>query len=101
MREAIFMQFFFVKIVDMAIRLFALGLFVYIVLQWMSVPRLWKVQRFLERIYEPLLNPIRRCIRPVRIFPDAPGAIDLSPLILLLLLWLFVHPFLMWVLGAR
>lgn len=101
MRGAIHTMSLLVKIVDIGIRLFALGLFVYIVLQWVSIPALWRVQRFLERIYEPLLNPIRRCIRPIRIFPDAPGAVDLSPLILLLLLWIFVHPFLMWVLGAR
>lgn len=88
-------------IIGLAIRLFALGLFVYLILELVCPPSLWKLRRLLQTIYEPLLNPIRRCIRPIRIFRDAPSAIDLSPVILLLLIWWLVYPFIMWVLTGH
>ncbi|MCD6338827.1 MAG: YggT family protein [Verrucomicrobia bacterium] len=84
-------------LIDLALKLFALGLFIDVILSWLAPPPLRRLQQALDRFYEPFLNPIRRCVRPFRVFPNAPQAVDLSPLILLLLIWWLVHPFLMWV----
>jgi YggT family protein len=53
---------------------------VYSIMTWLMKP--WHpARRFLERIIEPLLNPIRRIIPLV-------GGIDFSPLVLLILVQL-------------
>jgi YggT family protein len=59
---------------------FILALLVYSIMTWLMKP--WHpARRFLERIIEPLLNPIRRIIPLV-------GGIDFSPLVLLILVQL-------------
>lgn len=85
--------------VDLLIKLFAFGLFVSIILNWVDVYGLRKVQRMLNRIYDIFLNPIRRYVRPIRLSPSAPVGLDLAPLVLLFLIWWLIHPFLMWVLS--
>ena len=87
------------KLIDMLIRSFALGLFIHILLSWLAPGRLIELRKILETIYEPFLNPIRRVVKPIKLSPSAPAGIDLAPMILLLLVWLFVHRFLMWVFG--
>ena len=84
---------------DLLIKLFALGLFMTMLLSWFDAYPLRKVQRLLNRFYDIFLNPIRRYVRPIRLGPSAPVGLDLAPLILLFLLWWLVHPFLMWVLS--
>ncbi|MCL5097235.1 MAG: YggT family protein [Candidatus Omnitrophica bacterium] len=84
-------------ILDLVIKLFELGLFATIVLNWLNPPSLFAIQRRLNQLYDHFLNPIRRYIRPIRFFRSAPVGLDLSPLILLLLIWWLIYPFLMWV----
>ncbi len=50
----------------------------------MLLPADYAVRRFLERIIEPLLRPIRRFIKPYR-------GVDFSPLALLILIMLLVQ----------
>ena len=86
------------QLVTAAVKLFVLGLLVRIVLSWLRSPATRAAERWLDRIYEPLLAPIRRLIPPVRLGdPNAPR-LDLAPLILLLAIWLLIHPLLMWIL---
>jgi uncharacterized protein YggT (Ycf19 family) len=87
------------EIVDLGVRLFALGLFLGMLLDWFDPAALRGVRSALNRFYEPFLAPLRRRVRPFRLSRSAPAAIDPAPLILLLLVWLLVHPFLMWVLS--
>lgn len=86
-------------VVDLGLKLFALGLLVTVLLNWFHPPSLRAVQQGLNRFYDCFLNPIRRHVRPFKLSRSAPAAIDLAPLLLLLLVWLFLHPFLMWVLS--
>lgn len=87
------------ELVDLAIKLFALGLFITIILNWFSSPSAHHVQRLLNQFYDIFLNPIRRYVKPVRVSQEAPVGLDLAPLILLLAIWILVHPFIMWVLS--
>ncbi|MCF7668850.1 MAG: YggT family protein [Verrucomicrobia bacterium] len=87
-------------LVDLVIKLFELGLFITIILNLFSPPSLYRVQCRLNAFYDFFLNPIRRHIRPFKITPSSPASLDLAPIILLLIVWLLVHPFLMWILGV-
>jgi uncharacterized protein YggT (Ycf19 family) len=89
-----------IDLIDGAIRLFALGLFVSVVLNWILTNPSNSFRKQLDRFYEPFLKPIRRYIKPVKLSPTAPVGMDLSPLVLLLGIWWAIHPFLMWVLGG-
>lgn len=84
---------------DLGLKLFALGLLLTVLLNWFNPPSLRAAQQWLNRCYERFLGPIRRHVRPFKLTRSAPAAIDLAPLLLLLLIWLFLHPFLMWVLS--
>lgn len=86
-------------LVDLAIKLFALGLFAAILLEWFAPPGLHGLTTTLKGFYERFLAPIRRHVRPFRLSRSAPAAIDPAPWLLLLLLWWIIHPFLMWVLS--
>lgn len=88
------------ELVDLIIRLFALGLFVSVVLDWIMSGPAVGFRRRLDQLYEPFLKPIQRYVRPIKLSPTAPTGIDLSPLVLLLAIYWLVHPFIMWVLGA-
>jgi YggT family protein len=64
-----------------------------IILSWFpidSTSPLSGVRAFLFRITEPVLGPIRRMVPFVRI--GAAGALDLSPIIVVLVLQLLVMP---------
>ncbi len=87
------------KSVSLTLKFFALGLFITILLNWFR-PIAWAgFQRHLNRFYDIFLDPLRRYIKPIKLFPSAPVALDLAPLVLLLLIWLIIHPFLMWLLS--
>ena len=66
-----------VTVIDILTRLFLLLLIVHVVLTYFMSP-LHPIRRQIDRIVEPLLDPIRRVV-PVM------GMIDFSPLILLIL----------------
>ena len=60
------------------------AVFAWVILSWIrvsSVHPLGRVQTFLDRIIYPVILPLRRVIPPIRL---GAGALDLSPLILLL-----------------
>lgn len=60
------------------------AVFAWVILSWIRVSSthpLGKVQTFLDRIIYPVILPIRRVIPPIRI---GGGALDLSPIILLI-----------------
>jgi YggT family protein len=61
--------------------LYTLAIFVRILFLWISVGYGNRFMRFLFRLTEPLLAPLRRSIRPV-------GMFDVSPIVAFLILWL-------------
>lgn len=65
--------------------LYALGLLVYVILSWFDHPTAARIRNGLGRLYLPLLTPLRSALRPV-VFGGA--AIDLSPLVLLLAIFI-------------
>ena len=60
--------------------LYTLAIFVRIIVSWGTVGYGNRWMRFLIRITEPLMGPLRRYIRPV-------GMFDISPIIAFLILW--------------
>jgi len=87
--------------IDVLLRVFTFGLFFRMVLSWIqpSAARLRPVALYLDRVYEPILRPLRRVIKPIKIGAHPPTTLDVSPVVLLLGLWWIVHPFLMWTFG--
>jgi YggT family protein len=61
--------------------LYTLAIFIYIILSWTAVSYRNPLMRFLFRLTEPLLGPLRRMIPPVAMF-------DISPMIALVIVWL-------------
>lgn len=63
--------------------LYSLAILIWVVLSWIRVPSthpLARVTVFLDRIIYPVILPIRRVIPPLRV---GAGALDLSPIVLL------------------
>ena len=86
------------SLVDLLLKLFALGLFVRAVLSWITLSQARKAEQYLDHLYGPFLKPLRRAIKPLHLNTTPPSAIDFSPLVLLLVVWWLIHPFLMWLL---
>jgi uncharacterized protein YggT (Ycf19 family) len=86
------------SMIDALLKLFALGLFVRAALTWVRDRNTKKVEEYLDHIYAPFLAPIRKVVKPIQVNTSPPSALDLAPLILLLLVWWVVNPFLMWLL---
>lgn len=66
------------------IGLYSLLVLLWVILSWVRVPSdhpLGRVTVFLDRIIYPVIMPIRRVMPPLRI---GGGALDLSPIVLLL-----------------
>ncbi len=61
--------------------LYTLAIFVRIIFTWIGVSYATRMMRFLFRLTEPLLGPLRRSIPPV-------GMFDVSPIVAFLILWL-------------
>lgn len=69
-------------VVSLLAELLILALIIRTVLSWFSgVSALQPIARFFNTITDPLIEPIRRRLRPV-------GGIDFSPLVALVLIWL-------------
>jgi YggT family protein len=67
------------------------AVFAWVILSWIrvsSVHPLGRVQTFLDRIIYPLILPIRRVIPPIRL---GAGALDLSPIILLIAIQILIR----------
>jgi YggT family protein len=63
---------------------------IWVILSWIRVSSthpLGRVQIFLDRIIYPVILPIRRVIPPVRL---GAGALDLSPIVLLVVLRILI-----------
>ncbi|OPZ85583.1 MAG: YGGT family protein [bacterium ADurb.Bin429] len=60
-----------------------------VVISWLPQARYSPLGQFVTRLSEPLLEPIRRLIKPLRV--GRGGSLDLSPLVLLLLAWLVIQ----------
>jgi YggT family protein len=69
-------------ILNGAISLYILLIFVRIIFSWGMVSYTNRVMRFLVDATEPLLGPLRRMIPPL-------GRMDISPIVAFLILWLF------------
>lgn len=74
----------FAGLIDLVLLLYFYAVFIWVILSWIrvsSVHPLGRVQVFLDRIIYPVILPIRRVIPPIRI---GGGALDLSPIVLLI-----------------
>lgn len=69
---------FIISVIDMLSRLFILLIIIHVILTYIMSP-FHPVRQWIDRIINPLLNPIRRIIPTV-------GMIDFSPLVLILLI---------------
>jgi len=72
------------NLLDTVLTLYFYAVFAWVILSWIPMSPghpLGRVQTFLDRIIYPVISPIRRLIPPIRI---GGGALDLSPIILLL-----------------
>lgn len=70
-------------LVAFLLEIYFYAVFAWVILSWIRVSSthpLGRVQFFLDRIIYPVILPIRRVVPPVRI---GGGALDLSPIILL------------------
>ena len=86
-------------IVTVLVKLFALGLVVRAAVTWFRIKNSKKVEDYLDRLYAPCLAPIRKILKPIQFNTSPPTALDVSPLVLLCLVWWIIHPFLMWLLA--
>jgi YggT family protein len=71
------------QLLDLALTLYFYAVFAWVILSWIRVSSshpLGQVQAFLDRIIYPVILPIRRVLPPIRL---GGGALDLSPLVLL------------------
>jgi len=71
------------EILCTVIRLYSFAVLIWVILSWVRVPSthpLARVTVFLDRIIYPVILPIRRIMPPLRL---GGGALDLSPIVLL------------------
>lgn len=71
-------------LICLLLNLYWLAILAWVVLSWINVSTahaVGKVQAFLDKIIFPVVRPIRRFVRPLRL---GGGYLDLSPIILLL-----------------
>ncbi|NPB06065.1 MAG: YggT family protein [Aquificae bacterium] len=67
------------KLLSLLLELLSVLLFIYALGSWFPSFRRSKFYALLEQLFEPLLEPIRRVVRPV-------NGVDFSPLVLLIIL---------------
>jgi len=73
-----------VEILCVALRLYSIAVLAWVILSWVQVSAthpLARVTAFLDRIIYPVILPLRRVIPPLRL---GGGALDLSPVVLLI-----------------
>lgn len=71
------------ELVCTALSLYSFAVLIWVILSWVRVPSTHPLARatvFLDRIIYPAILPIRRVMPPLRI---GAGALDLSPIVLL------------------
>lgn len=84
-------------LVDLIMRAFMLGLLARVILSWVGAPKAHGVVKFLDKIYEVFLIPMRRIIKPIPVGTSPPTLLDITPLILLLIVAWILHPMLLWI----
>lgn len=73
-------------IICTALSLYSFAVLIWVILSWVRVPSthpLGRITVFLDRIIYPVILPIRRVVPPLRL---GGGALDLSPIVLLIAL---------------
>jgi YggT family protein len=73
-----------VGIICTALSLYSFAVLIWVILSWVRVPSthpLGRITVFLDRIIYPVILPIRRVVPPLRL---GGGALDLSPIVLLI-----------------
>lgn len=71
-------------IICTALSLYSFAVLIWVILSWVRVPSthpLGRITVFLDRIIYPVILPIRRVVPPLRL---GGGALDLSPIVLLI-----------------
>lgn len=71
-------------IICTALSLYSFTVLIWVILSWVRVPSthpLGRITVFLDRIIYPVILPIRRVVPPLRL---GGGALDLSPIVLLI-----------------
>ncbi len=83
--------------INLILKLFSLGLFISIILNWIDHPSVAQAKRWLNGFYDIFLDPLRRVIKPIPIRARyvEPVEIDITPGILLLLVLIVIRPFLL------
>lgn len=69
------------KILHILLTVYIWAIILRAVFSWVYVPSMYQVARFLYRLTEPVLRPVRRLVPPARL-----GGLDISPIIVVLLI---------------
>ena len=73
------MVVFLLRLINVLFTVYSLAIIARSLLPWVGIDRYHRVMRFLIRITEPVLAPLRRYIPPI-------GGLDFTPMVALLLL---------------
>lgn len=79
-------------IVEFALNLLFYAVLAWVILSWVQTGPdhpLRRLQEFLDRLILPIIRPIQRLMPPIRL---GAGALDLSPIILILIIRLATNP---------
>ena len=83
-----------VTLVDLVFNVLFFGVLAWVILSWVQTGPdhpLRRLQNLLDRMILPLIRPIQRLVPPIRL---GAGALDLSPIILIVLIRLLHGPML-------
>ena len=69
------------KILHILLTVYIWAIILRAVFSWVYVPSMHQIARFLYRLTEPVLRPVRRLVPPARL-----GGLDISPIIVVLLI---------------
>lgn len=67
------------QLVYLAVNIYSYGLVAYVVLSWVNHPQASQARTWLEKFYKPVLDPIKRILKPIKV---GNTALDLSPIVL-------------------
>jgi len=77
------MTFFLARLIGLAFKLVYLLILARVIVSWLPINRWHPVVIWIYRVTEPMLKPFRNIVSPART-----GGLDLSPIFLLLVLWI-------------
>jgi len=73
--------FFLLRLINLMFTLYSFAIIARALLSWVRISYYHPVARFLIRITEPILAPLRRYIPPV-------AGVDFTPMVALVILWI-------------